>query len=169
MRISPSNEPRTLTLFGGQVTVVVKPSNSVLRAAALAKAKRQMRLLKDGGEMLELYGLSSDDYGYLEDEDILTGLAQLMYAVELGELLIVDWQGLQDEDGTPLPLTREAIIQVMKQAAEDFLLAEALEADQVDQEGNVSAPSPNGTGAGARNTAKTAKPKVRHVPEAKKA
>jgi len=165
MRICPSNEPRILELHGGAVTITVKPSNSVLRTAARAKAQAAVTRLKDGGEVMTEYGFGETDYDLLDDTFIMLGFSQLMYAVELGERLITEWSGYEDEKDNALPVNRDTIVAVMKQDAEQFLNKEAVEADRVAREGNVSPLSRTGTGEGAENTAKAASAKKPTAPK----
>ena len=78
-------------------------------------------------------------------------------------IALLDWEGVGDADGKPVPVTPEtaaALIDV-------WPLFEAFQARYVakglllDQEKNVSAPSPSGTSAGATATARPVRRRAR--------
>lgn len=160
LRLSPNKESRTLSLCGGDVTITVAHADMVIRTAALNKAKSQIRSLKEGGGVLEDYNYKSEHIDALQDGNVLAGFSQLIFAVELGEFIIESWTGIELSDGTPAPVNRDVIIELMSQIGDDFIEAEARSADKLVLEGNVFSPSRNGTGEGAGTTAKAAKPKT---------
>ncbi len=83
----------------------------------------------------------------------------LAMAKALARLAILDWEGVGDAAGDPLPLSPEGIDTLL----DIWPVFEAFQAQYVarglmlDQEKNVSAPSPNGPGAGAKATARPAR------------
>ena len=76
---------------------------------------------------------------------------------------ILDWEGVGDADGKPIPVTAGAAAALM----DVWPLFEAFQARYVakglllDQEKNASAPSPSGTSAGATATARPARRRAR--------
>jgi hypothetical protein len=79
--------------------------------------------------------------------------------------IVTEWEGIGDAQGKPLKITPEGIVALLDVAPvfaafEEQVIAPAM---LMDAEKNVSAPSPNGLAAGAKATAKGAKPAARNV------
>lgn len=97
-----------------------------------------------------------------EDADL--GVRSLVFCKAVARLTIADWQGVADGDGNPVPPTPEGIdalidLYPMFEAFEiGYVAAHGL---ALDAEKNASAPSPNGTTAGASATARPAKANAR--------
>jgi len=159
LRIAPGRETRDLKLRGGSVVVTVDHADFVTRQAARFKAAEKIKQLRDGGEVLEEFGYSSEHHDALADKYIMMGFAELIFAVELGVLIIRSWSGVVDPQDNPIEVTRAAIVAVMRQAASDFISAETEAADKVTLEGNAFTSVPSGIGAGAQSTAKAVSPK----------
>jgi len=76
---------------------------------------------------------------------------------------VLDWEGVGDADGNPVQVTPEGIDALL----EIWPVFEAFQAQYVgrgmllEQEKNVSAPSPTGTSAAAQTTAKPAKARAK--------
>jgi len=92
----------------------------------------------------------------LEGADTRSGPEQaLLFAKAVAARVIVAWEGVGDQEGRDLPVTPEAASALL----DLFPLYRAFEAQYIapwltlDAEKNVSAPSPNGTSAGAPPTA----------------
>ena len=92
----------------------------------------------------------------LQDAESLAPAEQaLRFAKAVASRVITDWEGVGDEDGKELAVTPEAAAALM----DVFPLYRAFEASYIgpwlrlESEKNVSAPSPNGTSAGAPDTA----------------
>jgi hypothetical protein len=92
----------------------------------------------------------------LEDAELLSPAEQaLRFAKAVASRVITDWEGVGDEDGKELSVTPAAAAALM----DVFPLYRTFEANYVapwlrlESEKNVSAPSPNGTSAGAPPTA----------------
>lgn len=71
---------------------------------------------------------------------------------------IVDWEGVGDETGTPIPISPEGIAALLDlwPIFERFQTEYVAKGLELEQEKNVSAPSPTGSTAGARDTARPA-------------
>ena len=84
----------------------------------------------------------------------------LAMAKSVARRAVLDWEGVGDETGQPLPVTPEGIDALL----EIWPVFEAFQTKYVarglilDAEKNVSAPSPNGRSAGATATARPARP-----------
>ena len=89
------------------------------------------------------------------DDDNARGAAMLK---ALARVAIVDWEGIGDEAGAPIPPSPERIDALLDlyPAFRAFETAYFLPALVLDEEKNVSAPAPNGTSAAASSTAEAA-------------
>ena len=92
----------------------------------------------------------------LKDAELLAPAEQaLRFAKAVASRVITDWEGVGDEDGKELAVTPEAAGALM----DVFPLYRAFESNYIgrwlklESEKNVFAPSPNGTSAGALDTA----------------
>jgi hypothetical protein len=89
----------------------------------------------------------------------------LVFAKAIARIAVCDWEGVGDADGTPVPVTPVGIDALL----EVWPIFEAFQAVYVtkglllDEEKNVSAPSPTGTSAGATSTARPAGKRARTV------
>jgi hypothetical protein len=140
LRLNVASEPEWLDLGHG-VRVRVVPCTSAIMAAARGS---------DAVEALVAAGAS--------EAELALALAKAMAGVA-----ILDWEGVGDADGKPIPVTAEAAAALI----DVWPLFEAFQARYVakglllDQEKNASAPSPNGTSAGATATARPARRRAR--------
>lgn len=140
LRLNLASEPEWLDLGHG-VRVHVLPCTSGVMAAARGS---------DAVEAMVAAGAS--------EAELALALARAMAGI-----VILDWEGVGDADGRPIPVTLEAASALM----EVWPLFEAFQARYVarglllDQEKNASAPLPNGTSAGATATAKPARRRAR--------
>ena len=89
-----------------------------------------------------------------------------VFAGALARRAVVEWEGVGDEDGNPLPVTPEGIDALLSlwPIFEAFNLHYVSRGMLLDAEKNGSAPSPTGTLAGATATARPAKPSVQTAP-----
>jgi hypothetical protein len=95
----------------------------------------------------------------LEDAKLLSPAEQaLRFAKAVASRVITEWEGVGDEDGKELPVSPAAAAALM----DVFPLYRAFEAQYIapwlklESEKNVFAPLPNGTSAGAQDTARHA-------------
>ena len=139
IRLNLSNEPRWIDLALG-LRLKVAPLTTALMVAA--RADSALTALPDSAST----------------EDMALAMAKAA-----ARLAILDWDGVGNEAGEPLPLTPEAIDALL----ELWPVFEAFQAQYIarglmlDAEKNASAPSPNGPSAGASATAKPAKRRAR--------
>jgi hypothetical protein len=87
----------------------------------------------------------------------------LAMAQAVARRAVLDWEGVGDSDGSPLPVRPEGIMALLEvwPIFEAFQLAYVAKGLVLEQEKNVSAPSPNGTSAGATATARPARRRAR--------
>ena len=140
LRLNLASEPEWLDLCHG-VRVRVVPCTSAIMAAARGS---------DTVEALVAAGAS--------EAELALALAKAMAGIA-----ILDWEGVGDADGKPIPVTPEASAALI----DVWPLFEAFQARYVakglllDQEKNAYAPSPSGTSAGATATAQPARRRAR--------
>ena len=142
IRLNLSNRPEWLDLLPG-LRIKVAPLSTALMVAARADP-----VLSDLPETTST-------------EDMALAMAKAV-----ARLAILDWDGAGDEEGQPLPLSPEGIDALL----EIWPVFEAFQAHYVarglmlDQEKNVSAPSPTGPSEGVTATARPAPDPVPTVP-----
>jgi hypothetical protein len=83
----------------------------------------------------------------------------VIFGKALAERAILDWEGVGDAEGDPVPVTREGIAALLDiwPIFERFQMGYVARGLELEQEKNASAPSPTGSGAGAKATARPAK------------
>ena len=88
-------------------------------------------------------------------EDASEPAVALAMAKAVARMAILDWDGVGDADGKPLPVSEDAIDALLDlfPIFEAFQLQYVSKGLLMEQEKNGSAPSPTGTSAGARTTA----------------
>ncbi|KGJ21471.1 hypothetical protein [Paracoccus sanguinis] len=134
IRLNMTTDARWVDLLPG-LRLVVWPVTTTIMAAARADAA-----LND-----------------LDDDSPREMLAVTM-AQAVARRIVVDWTGVGDDDGNPLPVTPEGIDALLNiwpvfEAFQEKVLGPYL---VLDAEKNASAPSPNGTMAGATDIAQPA-------------
>jgi hypothetical protein len=140
LRLNLASEPEWLDLGHG-VRVRVLPCTSGVMAAARGNAAVDA-LVAAGASEAEL---------------------ALALAKAMAGIAILDWEGVGDADGKPVPVTPEAASALI----DVWPLFEAFQARYVakglllDAEKNVSSPSPTGTSAGATATARPVRRRAR--------
>lgn len=89
-----------------------------------------------------------------------------VFATALARRAVVDWEGVGDVDGNPLPVSPEGIDALLSlwPIFEAFNLHYVSRGMLLDAEKNVSAPSPTGTSVGAKATARPAEVTVPTAP-----
>ena len=132
IRLNLTSEPRWLD-FGGGLRLQVAPVTTAIMAAARSDIA------------------ASDISDDLPHEALAVTMAKAV-----ARRVILDWEGVGDADGNPLPVTPEGIDALLDiwpifEAFQHDCLAPHL---MLDQEKNASAPSPTGSSAGATGTAK---------------
>ena len=138
--------------LGGDAYLMYRPATTVDHEAGEASARNFFRKLREGRAALADYGLG--DGGPLDidhDAAYAVGLSSVVSLTEIAMRCVSSWSGVGDADGAALPLSRESMSALLQDQFWFRLLSEALLAPlhEVAQEGNASAPSPNGAPAGA--------------------
>jgi len=131
IRLDLSREPRWLDLGHG-VRLHVGPLTTSLMAAA--RSDPSVTTLPEGAS----------------NETIAVAMAKA-----LARLVVLDWEGVGDEAGEPVPVTPDGIDALLDilPLFEAFQLRYVSKGLLLEQEKNGSAPSPNGTSAEATGTA----------------
>jgi hypothetical protein len=131
IRLDLSREPRWLDLGHG-VHLRVAPLTTALMAAA--RSDPAVTDLPEGAS----------------NETIAVAMAKA-----LARLVVLDWEGVGDADGNPVPVTAEGIDALLDilPLFEAFQLRYVSKGLLLEQEKNASVPSPNGTSAAAMGIA----------------
>ncbi len=134
LRLNLSAEPRWIDLGHG-VRVLVDPLTSGLVAAANAHPL--------------VIGLGPETH---------IDVRWQAFVKAVGRICIKDWEGVGDDAGTPIPVSDAAVDALLDlyQISRAFSAAFISPTLLLAEEKKGSAPLPNGSSAGARNTAKTA-------------
>ncbi|SDX89268.1 hypothetical protein [Roseicitreum antarcticum] len=84
----------------------------------------------------------------------------VIFGKVLAERAILDWEGVGDSNGNATPVTPEGIAALLDiwPVFEKFQMGYVAKGLELDQEKNASAPSPTGSTAGAKATARRARP-----------
>ena len=143
IRLELSNDPAWLDLGHG-VRVQLRPLTTALMVAARGDPAVQA-LSEEAG-----------------DEE-----SALAFARALARVAILDWEGVGDAEGNPVPVSPEAIDGLLDlwplfEAFQTSYVAKGL---LLEQEKNASSPLPNGSSAGARDTARPARASVKTARE----
>jgi len=139
LKLDLSNEPAWMDLGHG-VRVKLRPLTTALMVAARNDPAVQA-LGEDAG-----------------DEE-----SALAFARALARVAVLDWEGVGDADGNPIPVSPKAIdalldIWPLFEAFQTGYVAKGL---LLEQEKNASSPLPTGSSAGAMDTAKPARTSAR--------
>ena len=136
LRLNLAREPYWLDLGIG-VRVFVEPLTTALMVAA--RSDPVVRGLPEG---------TSDDE------------IAVIFGKALAERAILDWDGVGDADGTPVAVSPEGIAALLDiwPIFERFQMGYVARGLELDAEKNASAPSPIGSTAGAKPTARPAHP-----------
>lgn len=99
-------------------------------------------------------------------EDAPDEQAALAMARAIGAVAILEWEGIADAGGYPVPPTRENVAAVMDiyPIFERFQLEYVAKGLVLESEKNGSAPSPNGTSEGAPDTVPPARRSAKIAP-----
>lgn len=167
LRLSFDRSPRKVPLIGG-AWLTMQPATSVEIGTAEAAARRKLKDAIEGAGALAEIGLAAPSVQDLQDGHYVLGLSRYLAGVALAERLVTDWGGVLGENGKsiafdpsllPKLFLEDTVLRSFEMAA--YAVREALVA-----EGEGFAPSPNGSAAGAPDTAATANRRERRAAEA---
>jgi hypothetical protein len=150
------SEPLRLPL-GDAASILYRPLTAIEREAALAKSREFIEEARAGIDAFARYGFAGSSE-WIDDSELALGVGTFVLHVEMAVRVFISWEGIGDEAGNALPLTRENIAALMRDPIIYPVVQKALlrPLHDLDAEGNASAPSPNGAPAGAKNTAQGA-------------
>ena len=136
LRLNLAREPYWLDLGLG-VRVHIEPLTTALMVAA--RSDPDVRDLPEG---------AADD------------AIAVIFARAIAQRAVLDWEGVGDADGNPTPVTPEGIAALLDiwPIFEKFQMGYVAKGLELEAEKNVSAPSPTGSTAGAKATARPARP-----------
>jgi hypothetical protein len=171
--IKTHSEPAAHELVPG-IVWTLRPLSGPIKLSIEAMVQKRMATLREGRGALEAMGFEGDDFGILKDPEIMVGLAMFMAACAYAEALLVDWTGMKDEAGNDLPITEETIRLALNYSPDGgppLLLSPFIALIDAPRyvrhdEGNDSAPLPNGSLAGAQTTAPDAPSSAQDAPGA---
>jgi hypothetical protein len=153
LKLKPKDyRPAIVTVkFGGGAEVDVRPLTSVEYEIAFARAKAEVRKLRDAADAS---GLISEIIGteflpaFLQDESALEGVARQLAMVEGARIGIKAWRGIGDDAGVAVEPGPDTIAALMRERAYAPLIEAALERDTNTRlvEGNASTVLPSGAG-----------------------
>lgn len=159
LRLNVQRGPFWLDLIDG-VRVEVLPLSTEVRMRAT------QAIALTGGKVVA----SDDADGEIDaadhGPDAIT--RDIVYMRALAAQAIIAWEGVGDEAGEPAPVTPENVTAFldMYPLYQAFYIGYVLPGMRVVTEGNGSAPSPNGTSAGAETTAPPVPASVPNAPAA---
>ena len=147
------------------VTVTVRPLKTEVYEAARARMARIVADLKTRQEEAARDGLKLELGFDPTDRDALNGYSQALFTKALAQAGILSWKG-KPVDGVPVTPEDVAELMDVPAIAEAFIVAYTRPIAALAEEGNASAPAPNGTTAGAPTTADGAGTGATPVPAA---
>src|SRR6185312_13457177 len=107
------SEPYWLDVAYAGVSLLVRPPSTALNAQALDSATRSMAgLAKEIADRKQV-GAPLDGLPDMANEAIRTGYVKQAYAIALGQAAILDWKGVETEDG-PIPVTLDNVAPLMR-------------------------------------------------------
>lgn len=143
LRLNLTAEPRWLEMAPGVRFLLAPCTSTVLGLAREAEAVQAL--------------IDSD----ASETELTVALAK-----EVGNLTIREWEGVGDENGRPVAVSPETVSAVLDvpMIFQKFQLEHVAHGLMLAEEKNVSAPSPNGTSAAARNTARPVRSAAKSAP-----
>ena len=105
--------PFELPLVPG-LSVSVKPLTTAGMEIARAAARRSLQRLEGELQAIRDAGLETGDMPDLNDDAVREGLFHGLVISELAVRHITDWSRI-DEDGAPVPLNRETVVDLVQQ------------------------------------------------------
>lgn len=114
IRLTLPDAPYWIDLIPGQVRFMVRPLTKVIQAAARNYQRRRLAELSKEFDAVTAAGGQVVDLPNMDDEDTEAGVSELLYAQGLARQAIVEWEGVEDEDGNAVPVTPENCDELMR-------------------------------------------------------
>ena len=149
IRLSIPKEPQWIELLEG-VRIKINPVTAIEQSAARAYARRVRNEIVGGNGSVKALGGEVTGVPDQEDPDMASASEDLLYAQGLARNIILEWEGVLDDEGEPAPVSPEAIDVFMRlpYIGELFLNTVQGEMLKIFDEGNAFGPAPSG-GSGA--------------------
>ena len=157
IRLSVPKEPYWLDLLEG-VRVKIKPVTAMEQAAARAYARRVRNELVSSNGSAKALGGEVIGVPDQEDPDMAIASEDLLYGQGLARHIILEWEGILDDEDQPAPVSEDAIDVFMRlpYIAELFLNTVQMSLGRIIAEGNASGPAPSGSSVAGPSTAEDA-------------
>jgi len=157
IRLDLPKEPYWMDMPHG-VRLFVRPLTTAVYEAASARGRRLARQLCEEYAEVKAVGGSIEGLPDVSDPDAVAGLSQLIFVQALARSAVVAWEGVAAANGTRAPVTPGNVDALMlhHRVAEAFVVDYTRTLAELVSEGNASRPSPSGTSAAGRATAKGA-------------
>lgn len=154
LRLNLPDKPYWMDDLPSGARLFVRPCDAAIMGAAKARGIRRMTELVAAIADVRDSGGDVSGLPDLADPDARNGLSQMMFAQSLAEVAIVEWEGIGDETGAPIPFSPAAARALMRypKFADTWLDKYTAPIDAASAEGNGSGPSRNSTSVEGRNT-----------------
>lgn len=164
IRLTLEREPRWYAIGGG-AEIFAPPATTVLIYAAREQAAAWLAEYKEAGAVVTRLGGQITGGLDVSDGEHEDSVRRAFFVVALGELVISDWRGIHTAEGAPLGFDPQYVAALFEdpQRAETFLEVYIKPLHEVELEGNVSRPSPDGISAraGEKSTATAARSRAK--------
>lgn len=149
--------PRWVSVVSG-VEILMRPATSIDAAAASDAAVSLVRAALQGAEALAELGIPVPGAGDLAEPSYVLGLTRHLSAVELALRIVTQWKGVELDPGAPADLNKANLAKFFLHsfALNGFERTAYSHLEALSAEGKGSPLSPNGSLAGAANTAPAA-------------
>lgn len=137
IRLGVPREPRWVDMPMG-VRLRMRPAITALWQAARWRADRTLRDAEAAWKAAHDAGLPVDG-PVLDDDGRKAAFLFMMTCIELARECVMDWEGVGDVTGSPMPFTPDGLAELMSHngMAEAFWAAVTANAAAVDAEGNA--------------------------------
>lgn len=157
LRLDIPDQPYWLELEAGP-RLYVRPLQTPQYNVAKARNVEALRKMVEERQGILETGGKVDHLPDISDEAARQGFAEFLFTVALAQSAIMEWEGVGDEAGEPIPVSHEAVARLMRipTIADDFIKQYTRHYETILSEGESSPAGANGTSQAAGATATTA-------------
>lgn len=125
--------------IGHGARLLAEPANAMVVYAARAQAEEMLADLKASGEAVTRAGGRVEGLPDLTLPAELAAALQSLFVVALAEMVVTDWENVQDEDGSPLAFSTDLLVRLLAHptAGEAFVTNYLHPLNQVVMAGNA--------------------------------